>query len=156
MRIPSDVAKNKSVHPGKGRFFKKNSSDDEYGDTPPQIIEKAATIKSKSRFDKTSDLQEIPTILAVEELDKTRVMLSGENTAPAVQSAEDEYDNSDQIRLSGFDDEMDKVPDIDEELAEEQLRQRREEKVNKFRLFAPEEFEGDKKRRYQKNEIRRL
>ena len=145
MRIPSDVAKNKSVHPGKGRFFKKNSSDDEYGDTPPQIIEKAATIKSKSRFDKTSDLQEIPTILAVEELDKTRVMLSGENTAPAVQSAEDEYDNSDQIRLSGFDDEMDKVPDIDEELAEEQLRQRREEKVNKFRLFAPEEFEGDKK-----------
>ena len=145
MRIPSDVAKNKSVHPGKGRFFKKNSSDDEYGDTPPQIIEKAATIKSKSRFDKTSDLQEIPTILAVEELDKTRVMLSGENTAPAVQSAEDEYDNSDQIRLCGFDDEMDKVPDIDEELAEEQLRQRREEKVNKFRLFAPEEFEGDKK-----------
>lgn len=145
MRIPSDVAKYKSVHPGKGRFFKKNSSDDEYGDTPPQIIEKAATIKSKSRFDKTSDLQEIPTILAVEELDKTRVMLSGENTAPAVQSAEDEYDNSDQIRLSGFDDEMDKVPDIDEELAEEQLRQRREEKVNKFRLFAPEEFEGDKK-----------
>lgn len=145
MRIPSDVAKNKSVHPGKGRFFKKNSSDDEYGDTPPQIIEKAATIKSKSRFDKTSDLQEIPTILAVEELDKTRVMLSGENMAPAVQSAEDEYDNSDQIRLSGFDDEMDKVPDIDEELAEEQLRQRREEKVNKFRLFAPEEFEGDKK-----------
>lgn len=150
MRIPPRPSKAGNSNSGKGRFFKKNSSDDEYGDTPPQIIEKAATIKSKSRFDKTSDLQEIPTILAVEELDKTRVMLSGENNISPAEKREDEYDNSDQIRLSGFDDEMDKVPDIDEELAEEQLRQRREEKVNKFRLFAPEEFEGDKKSGSQK------
>lgn len=144
MRVPSEKIKKKNAA-GSARFFKKNSTDDEYGVTPPQIIERSATIKSKSRFDKTSDLQEIPTILAVEELDKTRVMLSGESRAGDLHTQEDEYDNSDQIRLSGFDDEMDKVPDIDEELAEEQLRLRREEKVNKFRLFAPEEFEGDKK-----------
>lgn len=129
---------------GKSRFFKKNSSDEEYGSTPPQIIEKAATIKSKSRFDTTSDLQEIPTILAVDELDRTRRVLSSD-TANQAEGTAEEYDNSDQIKLSGFDDEMDEVPDIDEELAEEQLRRRREEKVNKFRLFAPEELEGDEK-----------
>lgn len=137
MRVPA--GKNE-----KSRFFKRNSADEEYGSTPPQIIEKAATIKSKSRFDKTSDLQEIPTILAVDELDRTRRVLSSDTDDRAEQHTE-EYDNSDQIKLSGFDDEMDEVPDIDEELAEEQLRRRREEKVNKFRLFAPEELSGDEK-----------
>ena len=46
---------------------------------------------------------------------------------------------SDQIKLSGFDDEFDEIPDIDEDVAEEQLRQRREDKINKFRLFAKED-----------------
>ena len=49
--VPSGVSAKKS-------FFRKNSADSEFSDSPPQIIEKAATIKSKSRFDKTSDLQE--------------------------------------------------------------------------------------------------
>lgn len=142
MRVPQKKSE-------KSRFFKKYSADEEYGSTPPQIIEKAATIRSKSRFDKTSDLQEIPMILAVEELDKTRRILSSQPDSPSTPETE-EYDNSDQIRLSGFDDEMDEVPDIDEELAEEQLRRRREEKVNKFRLFAQEELEGDEKGAAQK------
>ena len=46
-------------------FFKKPSKDSIYDKEPPEFIEKPATIKSKSRFDKTSDLQEIPTILAI-------------------------------------------------------------------------------------------
>lgn len=79
--IGSEPASDKTIrvprqNTGRQTFFKKNSADEEYGSTPPQIIEKAATIKSKSRFDTTSDLQEIPTILAVEELDKTRRVLS--------------------------------------------------------------------------------
>lgn len=128
----------------KKKFFKSNSKDVEYNNEPPKIIEKAATIKSKSRFDKTSDLQEIPTILAVEELEKTRIMLSRE-TAGAETGSENDYDSSAQIKLSGFDDEMDEVPEIDEEVAEELLKKRREEKVNKFRLFAPEELEENRK-----------
>lgn len=128
----------------KKKFFKSNSKDVEYNNEPPKIIEKAATIKSKSRFDKTSDLQEIPTILAVEELEKTRIMLSRE-TAEAETGSENDYDSSAQIKLSGFDDEMDEVPEIDEEVAEELLKKRREEKVNKFRLFAPEELEENRK-----------
>ena len=88
---------------------------------PPQIIERPATIKSKSRFNKTSDLQEIPTILAVEELAKTRtdfVKACEEESG----NSETDYDLSDQIKLSGFDDEFDEIPDIDEDVAEEQLR----------------------------------
>ncbi len=152
--IGSEPASDKTIrvprqNTGRQTFFKKNSADEEYGSTPPQIIEKAATIKSKSRFDTTSDLQEIPTILAVEELDKTRRVLSADRQAVTQENTE-EYDHSDQIKLSGFDDEMDEVPDIDEELAEEQLRRRREEKVNKFRVFVPEELSGDDKSEAQK------
>lgn len=121
----------------KKHYFQHNPVDDDYNPEPPKIIERAATIKSKSRFNKTSDLQEIPTILAVEELGKTRVVL-GENPAEE-QGSENDYDLSDQIKISGFDDEFDEIPVIDEELAEEQLRQRREDKINKFRLFAKEE-----------------
>lgn len=136
--IPSDKAVKK-------KFFKSNSGDIEYNNEPPSIIEKAATIKSKSRFDKTSDLQEIPTILAVEELEKTRIMLGGEPSVQDLQHNDNDYDSSAQIKLSGFDDAVDEVPTIDEEVAEELLKQRREEKVNKFRLFAAEEVETNQK-----------
>lgn len=150
----SDVSdKTMRVEPKKNentRYFRKNSADQEYGSTPPRIIEKAATIKSKSRFDTTLDLQEIPTILAVDELDKTRRALSSDPQSSSAHNTEEEYDNSDQIRLSGFDDEMDEVPNIDEELAEEQLRKRREEKVSKFRVFVSEELSADEKSDAQK------
>ena len=122
-------------------FFQRNPIDDDYNAEPPHIIERPATIKSKSRFNKTSDLQEIPTILAVEELAKTRTDFS-ENQSEKRSDPETDYDLSDQIKLSGFDDEFDEIPDIDEDVAEEQLRQRREDKINKFRLFAKEEAES--------------
>lgn len=124
-------------------FFQHNPVDDDYNSVPPQIIERPATIKSKSRFNKTSDLQEIPTILAVEELAKTRTDLFGRQDEESSNTQTD-YDLSDQIKLNGFDDEFDEIPDIDEEIAEEQLRQRREDKINKFRLFAREEAESGK------------
>lgn len=139
--VPDDLKKQKS-------FFKHNSNDVEYNSTPPQIIEKAATIRSKSRFDKTSDLEEIPTILAVDELDKTKVMLSGGSRfeQPKEETAlPEEYGSMDQIKMLGFDDEFEEVPVIDEELAEKQLEERRAEKVKKFRLFAEEELEPDEK-----------
>ncbi len=138
--VPADLKKQKS-------FFKHNSNDVEYNSTPPQIIEKAATIRSKSRFDKTSDLEEIPTILAVDELDKTKIMASSENRydPPKEETAlPDEYGSIDQIKMIGFDDDLD-VPIIDEELAEKLLEERRAEKVKKFRLFAEEELEPDEK-----------
>lgn len=44
----------------KRSFFGTTGSERVYSKEPPEIIEKPATIKSRSKFDKTSDLQEIP------------------------------------------------------------------------------------------------
>lgn len=136
-------------------YFSSNSRNDEYGSVPPQIIERPATIKSKSRFNKTSDLQEIPTIVAVDELEKTRMIFAGELWSDSrkndTNDSDNSYDDSDQIKISGFDDEVSEIPDIDEELAEEELRQRREAKVKTFRLFAKEEVQHDSK-----SEVRKI
>ena len=140
------VSVNDSAEDGTRRhYFSSNSRSDGYGSVPPQIIERPATIKSKSRFNKTSDLQEIPTILAVDELEKTRKVFGGElwsDDSKTETSDDNSYDDSDQIKISGFDDEVNEIPDIDEELAEEQLRIRREAKVKTFRLFAKEEVQN--------------
>lgn len=135
----------------KKSFFKNTPSEPLYSKTPPEIMERPATIKSKSRFDKTSDLQEIPTIVAVDELEHTKISF-GNNQIP---KAEEDYvsDESDQIVLEGFEDATDKIDKIDEEVAEKQLKQRRQEKVNKFRLFSPD-ISGDKQSAV-KNEYRR-
>lgn len=68
---------------GKRSFFGTTGSERVYSKEPPEIIEKPATIKSRSKFDKTSDLQEIPTILAVEELEHTRILGQNPAYAPA-------------------------------------------------------------------------
>ena len=62
-----------NVNGAKKSFFKNTPSEPLYSKTPPEIMERPATIKSKSRFDKTSDLQEIPTIVAVDELEHTKI-----------------------------------------------------------------------------------
>lgn len=141
-----------SVGGTKKSFFKNTPTEPLYSKTPPEIMERPATIKSKSRFDKTSDLQEIPTIVAVDELEHTKISF-GNNQIPR---AEEDYvsDESDQIVLEGFEDSTDKIAKIDEEVAEKQLKQRRQEKVNKFRLFSPDNISGDKQSAV-KNEYRR-
>ena len=102
-----------------------------------------ATIKSKSRFDKTGDLEEIPTIVAVEELEKTKISLTREEIKEKEEKAQEqrEEEQAVQIVLDGFDDETKQIDKIDEELAEKQLKERRKEKVNKFRIFSPEDIE---------------
>lgn len=129
-----------NLHKGKKSFFKHEHSGEIYSKEPPEIIEKPATIRSKSKFDKTSDLQEIPMILAVEELQHTRIMgnMAEQDISKALTDVNEETEDNAQIRLEGFDDHIEEVPDIDEELAEKILLERRKDKVNKFRLFAPE------------------
>ncbi|MCD7723258.1 MAG: hypothetical protein LUH82_04850 [Clostridiales bacterium] len=134
-----------NVSRAKKAFFAHNTKHHDFSAEPPATIEKSATIKSKSRFNKTSDLQEIPTILAVEELENVRIRLGGEPKENAAEPNKNDYDNSAQIKITGFDDEMDNIPTIDEAVAEQMLKRRREEKVNKFRLFAEEEVPQGKK-----------
>lgn len=138
----------------KKSFFKTTAVEPLYSKEPPEIIEKSATIKSKSRFDKTSDLEEIPTIVAVDELEHTRISLT---SSPPQQKKNEEYesDESDQIVLAGFEDTNEKASKIDEELAEEQLKKRREEKINKFRLFSPDEMTDEKSQEKPKNEFKK-
>lgn len=110
-----------------------------YSKQPPDIIEKSATIKSKSKFDKTLDLEEIPTIVAVEELEKTKLGIPSAQSSAG--SAPKDIEEGYQIVLDGFEDSTEEISKIDEELAEQQLRERRKDKVNKFRLFGPEDIE---------------
>lgn len=122
----------------KKSFFKNQSSEPLYSKKPPEIIERPATIKSKSKFNKTSDLEEIPTIVAVDQLEKT--IINGAKSPVMKKQEVSGYDESDQIVLDGFEDlQHDKVEKIDEDVAEQQLLERRKEKVNKFRLFSPDE-----------------
>lgn len=147
------VVINKSEN-SKKSFFKTTAAEPLYSKEPPEIIEKSATIKSKSKFDKTSDLEEIPTIVAVDELEHTRISLSS-TPAPTRKNEEYESDESDQIVLAGFEDTGERVSKIDEELAEEQLKKRREEKINKFRLFSPDEMTDEKSQESTKNEFKK-
>ncbi len=119
----------------KKSFFSSQSSEPLYSKRPPEIIERPATIKSKSRFDKTSDLEELPTIVAVEELEHTKI-----SPVKYIKS-EQKYksDEGEQIVLDGFEDVTEEVAKIDEDVAEQQLKERRKEKINKFRLFSPDE-----------------
>lgn len=137
----------------KKSFFKNKAREQVYSNTPPETIEKPATIKSKSRFDHTSDLEEIPTIVAVEELEHTKISIGSSNLSRA-DSGEFDSDESDQIVLDGFEDSTEEISKIDEELAEKQLKQRRQEKVNKFRLFSPDDISDDRQSAI-KNEYRK-
>lgn len=129
----------------KKSFFGSQSGEPLYSKRPPEIIERPATIKSKSRFDKTSDLEELPTIVAVDELEHTKI-----SPVKYIKS-EGQYksDEGEQIVLDGFEDVTEEVSKIDEDIAEKQLRERRKEKINKFRLFSPDDVNTQEER--QKN-----
>lgn len=138
----------------KKSFFKTRAVEPLYSKNPPEIIERPATIKSKSRLDHTSDLEEVPTIVAVDELENTKISISPNHMQrQAIEQFVD--DEGEQIVLDGFENVTDKVSKIDEELAEEQLKRRRQEKINKFRLFSPDavgEEKSEVKNEFKKND----
>lgn len=140
----SAVKLNSGTQKAKKSFFKTAYNEPVYSKRPPEIIEKPATIKSKSRFDKTSDLEEIPTIVAVDELERTRISLGSGNAVQKNESNEYEQEEGYQIVLEGFEDSTEQISTIDEDVAEKQLKERRKDKINKFRLFSPDEIGNDK------------
>lgn len=85
---------------------------------------------SKTEIDSDSDLESIPTIVAKEELfEKEQNNL--------------EEDIGIQMTFDGFDDKIEAIPTIDEDLAEQILKERRKDKVDKFRLFGPDETDTE-------------
>lgn len=95
---------------------------------------KPVILSTNTKVDKASDLQEMPTLVSVDSLDNGFHYNAGSDF---------EEDFGVQMTFDGFDDKIEDVPTIDEEVAEKILRERREEKVGKFRLFGPEETDKD-------------
>jgi len=81
-----------------------------------------------------SDLQEMPMIVAKEHI------YDGFDNGYDFTAEED---IGVQMTFEGFDDTVESVPTIDEEVAEQILLERRQEKVGKFRLFGPDETDRD-------------
>ena len=103
--------------------------------TEPDSAAAAAEALQKTRkFTNTADLEPLPTIIAADAelstFDKTIVAKGGNKTI--------EHETSEpvdgQIRLTGFDDEEPAPEQVDEEHIEEQLREKRVEKVKGFKL----------------------
>ncbi|MBR3148770.1 MAG: hypothetical protein IKF64_01245 [Eubacterium sp.] len=88
---------------------------------------------SQKTVDEDSDLQEMPMIVAKEHI---------YDNFEEAETVNDE-DIGIQMTFEGFDDVIESVPTIDEEVAEQILLERRQEKVGKFRLFGPDETDKD-------------
>ena len=83
--------------------------------------------------DENNDLQKAPTIVAKEHIESFN----------EAQSSDFEEEIGEQITFEGFDDTLEEVDSIDEEIAEQELEERRKEKIGKFRLFGPDETDSE-------------
>lgn len=96
----------------------------------------------------SDELQEVPTLVARENLGN---YLEGDDIKQNTYKEEIGI----QMSFDGFDDEVEEVPTIDEEVAEKILNEQRKEKVDKFRLFGPDKTDselGDEE--YQRNDYK--
>ena len=97
-------------------------------------IERDGRIIKKSKFTNTADLEPIPTIVSADaelsSVDKT-IVANGKN--PIVHDEDDGVVG--QIKLVGFGEE-EEIPQIDEDNAEEVLKEKRDRKVAAFKLDA--------------------
>lgn len=100
---------------------------------PKPFVERPGFIVKKKDFKGTADLEPIPTIVsATEELDKTKVEDS-KNKKVEKSKKENEEELEGQIKLSGFNEE-EKIDQIDEEEAEQELRNKRVDKIKEFKI----------------------
>lgn len=111
-------------------------------DEKPEAIERPGMLIRKSNFTNTADLEPIPTIIAADaELNNFDKTIVAQGDAPTVKhEGADEIDG--QIKLLGFDEEEEPLPQIDEDNAEELLRERREQKIQEFKID-PSHFDHD-------------
>lgn len=115
----------------------------------PKKVKKAVTavpnVDKTRKFTNTADLEPIPTIIAADAelntFDKA-IVAKGDNKTIEHEGNE-EIDG--QIKLSGFDDENPEHQpvQVDEEAAEEKLRERRHERIKEFKLNRREDDEPD-------------
>lgn len=131
----SDVKEHTQIIPKSANKTKVlNSDDDEIFEKPiiPADKTRPVILTPKSENKSPDRLQEVPTIVARENLSK---YLDGNDDL--------EEETGIQMCFEGFDDMTEEVPTIDEEEAEKLLNEQRKEKVNKFRLFGPDETDTE-------------
>ncbi len=115
---------------------------------PAPLIDKPGLIRKKSNMSATADLEPLPTLIAAEdEIDaaidqeKTREVGSLEavrpaSTPPTKAPSKDMVDG--QLLLAGFGEAEEPAAPLDEEQAQQQLKENRREKILKFKLAAVE------------------
>lgn len=131
----SDVKEHTQIIPKSANKTKVlDSDDDEIFEKPiiPADKTRPVILTPKSENKSPDRLQEVPTIVARENLSK---YLDGNDDL--------EEETGIQMCFEGFDDMTEEVPTIDEEEAEKLLNEQRKEKVNKFRLFGPDETDTE-------------
>lgn len=120
MKIADDDVKIvPTVKKSKNPFAKKEKQSPDISKT------RRVAFVSNAQKDEKTDLEGIPTIVAKDKVFDNEPEFTGEEIGV-------------QITFDGFDDKIESVPTIDEEVAEQILEQRRQEKVGKFRLFGPD------------------
>ena len=131
----SDVKEHTQIIPKSASKTKVlDSDDDEIFEKPiiPADKTRPVILTPKSENKSPDRLQEVPTIVARENLSK---YLDGNDDL--------EEETGIQMCFEGFDDMTEEVPTIDEEEAEKLLNEQRKETGNKFRLFGPDETDTE-------------
>lgn len=94
------------------------------------LVERPGMIIKKSKFNKTADLEPLPTIIAAEQ-------------ATPIDKIQEPLNIEGQMKLEGFDNE-EKIEQLDEEKEELNLREKRQKKVENFKLNSEIEKIGEK------------
>ncbi|MDO5448426.1 MAG: hypothetical protein Q4F70_02335 [Clostridia bacterium] len=102
-------------------------------------IERAGRIVKKSQFKNTEDLEPVPLIVSAHE-EHTKTIVAQNAKKAAQEEKQDDLDG--QIKLTGFGEE-EAIDQIDEENAEEALREKRDKQVAEFKLNAEIEDEEE-------------
>ena len=120
-------------------------------------IERPGMIIKKSKFTNTADLEPIPTIISADaELNNFDKTIVAKGEAKTIEHEESEDCISGQMRLGGFGEE-EPIDQIDEDHAEEALKEKRDQKIASFKLdpdftendqefFDDEEIEQEEKK----------
>ena len=102
-------------------------------------IERAGRIVKKSQFRNTEDLEPVPLIVSAHE-EHTKTIVAQNAKKKVEEEKQDDLDG--QIKLTGFGEE-EAIDQIDEENAEEALREKRDKQVAEFKLNAEIEDEEE-------------
>lgn len=102
-----------------------------------QIVERPGFVKKKSTTQNTTDLESMPTLIDAE--DYMSEIFQEDDDESSEQSSWDEN----QIVLSGFDDVEQKPEKVSEVEAEQSLKVKRREKIDKFKLMGIAEAEEE-------------